>query len=169
MPSSPKFQWSKYIKEALDRTEFMALGTFGADGSWVCPVQFSYDEKMSLYFKSIPVSRHMKNISANPQVSVAIYSTVRLPNDEVVGIQLKGSAQILMSEAEVEQAAKYHYGRSEPHIDHRSRVQEHIGKDATWNFVKITPTEVWYFDTRLFDEETQGRQLVHLSFLDLKI
>ena len=73
------FNWKKYIKEALDRTEFMALATVGNDGGSVCPVQFSYDEKNNLYFKSMPNSRHMRHIKEHPEVSVATFSTEWLP------------------------------------------------------------------------------------------
>jgi hypothetical protein len=31
------------VKEALERTEIMALSTIGPDGSWTSPVQFRYN------------------------------------------------------------------------------------------------------------------------------
>ncbi len=162
------FNWNKYVKEALDRTEFMAVSTSGGNDSWTCPVQFSYNEKLDLYFKSMPASNHMKNILKNWSVSVAVFSTNRLPKGNVVGIQLKGVAKILRTRRDVTVAAKYHYGRSKPKIDYKTRIDEHIGEDASWNFVKITPTEAWYFDTRFFDEEKRGRQKMPLNKLKLR-
>src|SRR5215813_11152590 len=34
--------WNEKVKEALDRTEFMAISTIDAGGSWTCPVQFGH-------------------------------------------------------------------------------------------------------------------------------
>ncbi len=158
--------WNTHLTEVMDRTEFMALTTSGPEGNWVCPVQFSYDEHLNLYFKSMPHSRHMQDIRANPDVAIAIFSTNRFPGGDVAGIQLQGQAKILSAQSEVEVAAKYHYGRSQPEIDYHTRVAERMGENAEWNFVKVVPTEVWCFDTRHFDEE---RQRVSLEGLALKV
>lgn len=159
------FDWSKHLKEVMDRTEFMALATVGGEGSWVCPVQFSYDKHLNLYFKSMPGSRHMEYLRVNPDVSAAIFSTNRFPGGAVAGLQLYGRAIILSSEKEVETAAKHHYGRSKPEIDYRSKLAEHTGEGATWNFVKIVPTDVYYFDARHFGEERQAVPLEELSLV----
>ena len=157
------FDWSKNLKEVMDRTEFMALSTVSAEGNWVCPVQFSYDEHFNLYFKSMPSSRHMQYLRSNPDVSVAIFSTNRFPNGDVAGLQLKGKAEILSTQNDVEVAAQHHYGRSKQGIDYHTKVAEHMGENAEWNFVRVIPTEVWYFDTRYFDEERQRVPLETLS------
>ncbi|MEK7614299.1 MAG: pyridoxamine 5'-phosphate oxidase family protein [Patescibacteria group bacterium] len=164
-----QINWNTNIKEALDRTEFMAISTVAEDESWVCPVQFSYDEKLNLYFKSMPNSRHIQEIKINPKVSIAIFSTDRLPSGDVIGIQLEGTATILTSRDNVEIAAKYHYRRSKPGTDYMTRIDEHLGSDALWNFAKVTPTEVWYFNSGLFDEEAQGRQKVPLGSLKIEL
>ena len=162
-----KIDWNKQVKEALERTHFMALSTVGKDGVWTCPVFFSYDNKLNLYFKSIPTSKHMQNIMQNPELSLAIFSTTRLPEGDVVGLQIKGVAKILKTREEVDAAAKINYARSRPEIDYKTKVDEHLGENAVWNFVKITPIEAWYFDTRFFDEEKDGRQKVPLEKLNL--
>lgn len=149
----------------MDRTEFLALATADAEGSWVCPVQFSYDEHLNLYFKSMPNSRHMQYLHSNPDVSVAIFSTNRFLDGGVAGLQLKGKAEILSSQEKVEVAARHHYGRGEPEIDYHTKVAEHLGENAEWNFVRVVPTEVWYFDTRYFGEERQRVPLETLSLV----
>ncbi|MEK7615088.1 MAG: pyridoxamine 5'-phosphate oxidase family protein, partial [Patescibacteria group bacterium] len=147
--------WNTLLKEIMDRTEFMAVATSGVDGQWVCPVQFSYDSHLNLYFKSMPGSKHMQNLLHSPDVAIAIFSTNRFPHEDVAGLQIKGRAQILSDRSEVENAARYHYGRSQPELDYRTKVDEHLGEKAEWNFVKVVPTEVWCFDTRHFDEVRQ--------------
>jgi nitroimidazol reductase NimA-like FMN-containing flavoprotein (pyridoxamine 5'-phosphate oxidase superfamily) len=145
--------WNKLIKEALDRTEFMAISTVGKDGSWTCPVQFGYSNKLDLYFKSMPHSRHMQYLQKDNRISVAIFKTERFEESrEVLGLQLRGKAKILTDRAEAEEAARHYYGRDPRKIDYRTKIDEHLG-ESTWKFVSITPEEAWCFDSRVFGEE----------------
>ena len=121
------------VKEALDRTEIMALATVGPDGSWVSPVRFKYNEKLELYFQSMMDTKHVQNILKDPRVSVAIY-TFPGPAGGNLGLQIKGRAE---------------------------RISENMGDD--WQRFKITPEEVWCFDSRVVRE----RQKVDLSNLQL--
>jgi len=158
--------WDVKVKEALERTEFMAISTVGSDGSWTCPVQFGYDDRLSLYFKSMPQAKHMRNLAADPRISVAIFKTDRFDDGEVLGLQLKGTAQVLTERAEVEEACLHYYGRGPRRSDHKSRVAEHLGATAAWNFVKISPNEAWCFDSREFDEE---RRQIDLAGISIKL
>ena len=38
--------WNQKIKEALDRTEFMAISMMGDGESWMNPMAFAYSKKM---------------------------------------------------------------------------------------------------------------------------
>ena len=145
--------WNAKVKEALDRTEFMAISTVGPDGSWTCPVQFGYSEKVDLYFKSMPQSKHVQNILKDSRVSGAIFKTERFANREVMGLQFKGTAERLTDRDSVTEAARCMYGRDPRKLDYRTKVDEHLGASATWNFFKITLYELWCFDSRVFDEE----------------
>ena len=120
------------VKEALERTEIMALSTIGSDGSWISPVQYSYDEKLNFFFLSMPDTKHVKNILKNPRVSIAIYKDVPLPDDSNLGLQIKGIAEDMTE------------------------------KSDGWHRFKITPEEVWLFDTRI----SKGRQKINLSNLN---
>jgi hypothetical protein len=161
-----EIDWNQKIKEALDRTEFMVISTVGLDGSWTCPVQFGYSETLDLYFKSMPGSKHVQNLLQDPRMSIAIVKTERFPDREVLGLQLKGVGKRLTSRAEVEEAARCCYGRDPRKIDYKTKIDEHLGDSAEWNFFKITPTELWCFDSRMFGEE---RVQVDLSALIIKI
>ncbi len=158
--------WNTKVKEALDRTEFMAISTLGEDGSWTCPVQFGYSEKLRLYFKSMPYSKHIQNILKDRRISVAIFKTERFPGPDrdVLGLQLKGTAERLTTREDVEEATRCYYGRDTRRLDHKSKVDEHMGENAEWNFFKITPTELWCFDSRFFGED---RERVDLGILTL--
>jgi hypothetical protein len=139
------------VKEALGRTEFMALSTSGPDGVWTNPVAHKYDAELNLYWMSMMHSKHSQNILSNPKVSAAIFKTERFPGEagDVMGLQLAGTAVHLTDPAEIEEA---------------SRACGAAPSDDVWHFFKITPTELWLFDSRDFGEE---RVQVNLDGLDL--
>jgi len=123
------------VKEALDRTDIMALSTIGEDGSWTSPVQYSYDEKINLYFLSKSDSKHVQNILKGPGVSVAIYKDVPFPDGGNLGLQIKGKAEDITGQPDSE----------------------------NWHRFKITPEEVWLFDSRI----KQEREKLDLEELNL--
>ena len=108
------------VKEALDRTVIMALSTIGPDGSWTCPVHYQYNEALELFFMSMPDTKHVGNIHADPRVSAAIFTA---PGSDGVklGLQVKGTAIDL--------------GPDDKHGD--------------WHNFKITPEEIWCLDSRM--------------------
>lgn len=158
--------WNEKVKEALDRTEFLALGTSGEDGNWTNPVAFAYDEKTNLFFISMMDAKHVRNILENPQTSAAIFSTERFSDGEVLGLQLTGNCKHLTEKEEIEEAARYYFGRSESNNEFLEETSVTHGTDALWQFFKITPAELWCFDSRLFGEK---REQVDLELLDLTL
>ena len=142
----------------------MALATSGTDGAWVNPVAFAYNERAELFFISMMDSKHTKNLLANPKISVAIYKTERFPSGDVLGLQLVGLAKHLTGPVEIKEAARYHFGRSPSNEAFREQTSEKGGPGATWQFFKITPAELWCFDSRVFGEK---RVAVDLDSLEL--
>lgn len=107
------------LKEALDACNIMALGTEGADGSWVSPVKYSYSDSGELYFVSYPTTKHAQNISADPRVSAAIYAYPQ-GDGGALGLQIKGEA-----------------------------VDKDVSTDKDgWHQFVVTPSEIWLIDTR---------------------
>lgn len=150
-----EFDWSKHLKLALDSTQFMALASRGERGLWNHAVFFAYDSDINVYFISKPGSRHMQNISSNEEVALAIFSTEQSPTEDVVGLQIRGQATIL-SDADIPTVHGIYYTRSPVVPGIPEEVEAYLGPKSTWKFVKVTPTEIGYFDTRNFDD----RQLV---------
>lgn len=142
------FEWKKHLIECMESTYYCSIATVDDKGVWVNPVYFAWDEEFNLYFISQPHVRHMKNIKKNSRVSMAIYKTEQ--KGDVIGIQLEGDAFILESDEEKTQANKIYYGRkgsleqNEPFID-----------DPKWLFVKVTPENIYYFNSIVFGEERQ--------------
>jgi uncharacterized protein YhbP (UPF0306 family) len=142
--------WNQKIKEALDRTQIMAISTIGEDGSWTNPVQYYYSEKFELYFVSKMSTKHVQNILKDNRISVAIFNPERFPGGGVLGLQLKGTVKHLTDQAEIDEA-------------NRVRGKQPSGE---WNIFKITPTELWCFDSRIFGEE---RRPVDMDSLNIPL
>jgi len=112
------------VKEALERTDIMALSTIGPDGPWTAPVQYRNNEKLELFFLSMPGTRHVLDILKDPRVSAAIYSHPGPPGGNL-GLQISGIAERLAGESSAD----------------------------GWQSFKIRPREVWCFDSRVFGRE----------------
>jgi len=121
------------VKEALARTDIMALSTIGSDGPWTSPVQFHYNEKLELFFLSMPGTRHVRNILSDPRVSVAIYSHPGPPGGNL-GLQISGAAQHLSEES----------------------------SPGGWQSFRIIPREIWCFDSRAFGTERRQVDITDL-------
>jgi nitroimidazol reductase NimA-like FMN-containing flavoprotein (pyridoxamine 5'-phosphate oxidase superfamily) len=141
MTDPATFNWKQYIEEVLAATPYCALGTIGQKGSWTNPVFFAWDTGWNLYFVSLPASRHMQNITKDGRVSMAIYATDQDTKGDVRGIQLSGTAEVTRGEAR-EEAMRVYFTRAEG--------QEASYRD--WEFVKMTVSDLYYFDTRFFEE-----------------
>lgn len=147
--TDPKaFDWKKHIDEALKATDYCCIATVDEKGVWSNPVYFAWDEKYNLYFISQMHSRHMQNIKKNSRVSVSIYKTEQ--KGDVIGIQLEGEAKILETEEDKKSAHTVYYGRTGS-----LEQNEFAMHDPKWVFVRITPQQMYYFDSKTFGEERQ--------------
>lgn len=64
-------------------------------------------------------------------------------------VYIEGEARIILKdEKEIQEAFNVYYGRAGKGPD----VQGYIN-NPTWVYVKIIPENIYYFDTRFFDEE----------------
>jgi general stress protein 26 len=109
------------VREALTRTEIMALSSLDPDGgSWTSPVQYQWDSQLNLYFASMPDARHVGNLRRDPRVSAAIYSFPGPPGGNL-GLQLRGIATAIGA----------------------------AGDQAPWLSFTIKLEEAWCFDSRI--------------------
>lgn len=70
----------------------MQLATSVNTQPWVCTVYFVEDEKLNLYWLSLPGRRHSKELEKNPKAAVAIQIKTGQP---VIGIQAEGEVEIV--------------------------------------------------------------------------
>ncbi|MCP6719459.1 MAG: pyridoxamine 5'-phosphate oxidase family protein [Patescibacteria group bacterium] len=154
--SKENFEWKKYLEECMQSTEFCCLATVDDNGVWSNTIYFAWDDNLNLYFISQPQSHHMKNLVKDPRIAISIYNTTQSTFDDVAGIQLDGEAHILTEKTEVNGAYAIYYGRKYPDTSRNPRKEEDAYiNNPEWQFVKIVPKHIYYFDTRFFDEERQ--------------
>jgi uncharacterized protein YhbP (UPF0306 family) len=122
------------VREALERTDVMALSTIDEDGGpWTSPVQYQWDGQLNLYFASMPDARHVRNIRRDARVAVAIYHMPGPPGGNL-GLQIRGLA---------------------------SQVAPGSGRDG-WQRFKVEPAEAWCFDSRA-DRQRHRVRLTNLN------
>jgi uncharacterized protein YhbP (UPF0306 family) len=142
------FDWKKCLIDCMSSTDYCSIATVDGKGVWVNPVYFAWDNEFNLYFISMLQVRHMQNITKNPRLAVAIYKTEQ--KGDVVGVQLEGEARILENEGDRKNAHQVYYGRVGS-----LEQNEFAMHDPKWLFVKITPEQIYYFDSKIFGEERQ--------------
>jgi uncharacterized protein YhbP (UPF0306 family) len=59
----------RIIREYIDKSIHMSLGTAANNKPWVCEVHFVYDANLNLYFRSLKSRRHSQEIAKNPNVA----------------------------------------------------------------------------------------------------
>ncbi len=85
------------VREYIDNTIHMSMGTVSDNKPWVCEVHFSYDDDLNLYFHSLENTRHTREIAVNPNVAGNIV-VQHGPDDSPCGIYYEGTAEKLDEE-----------------------------------------------------------------------
>ena len=135
----------KLILENIDKSLHLSLATSHENKPWVSEVHFAYDDNFNLYWRSLPSTRHSKEITANPNVAGNIVKQHRL-EDSVVGLYFEGTAKVLGPGPELDDAFKALSGRigvTEADLEEAKQPEGH-------RFYKIT-VENWYIFGK-FDE-----------------
>lgn len=82
------------IREYIEKTVHMSLGTSVNGRPWVCEVHFVYDQDLNLYFRSLSSRRHSQEIGQNPNVAGNIVKQHDL-GEYPHGIYFEGTAQLI--------------------------------------------------------------------------
>lgn len=82
------------VREYIEKTVHMSLGTSHDGQPWVCEVHFAFDDDLNLYFRSKPSRRHSQEIRDNPKVAGNIVKQHNL-DESVVGVYFEGAAVML--------------------------------------------------------------------------
>lgn len=89
----------------LDDQHVMTLATGGADGPWAAAVFFVRCHG-DLFFMSSPLSRHCRNLAADPRCAATVQANER-DWAKIKGVQLQGSVDAVEGAEEARAVAHY--------------------------------------------------------------
>lgn len=141
------------VREYIDKTVHMSLGTSRDNKPWVCEVHFAFDEELNLYFRSKPTRRHSLEIKDNPNVAGNIIKQHNL-DESVVGVYFEGTAEMLSDITENSTAYKVLSARLRTKPEALVEAQ----KDDGHKFYKISVTN-WCVFGRFGGDSGQKHQL----------
>lgn len=146
-------EWTQFVKEKLDASQFVSLATQGVEGPWVCPVYFAFDAQFNLYFISQPAtSLHMQHIAESPAVACAVYDSHQKTDSKVAGVQIKGKAHFVDAD-EVQHAFDTYFAATPARTPSGAahRPEAYAEESSIWRLVKIVPEEIWVFSEEDFE------------------
>lgn len=102
------------LAQHLKNAKTMQVATTVNSRPWVCTVYFVEDDKLNLYWLSLPSRRHSQDLARNPRAAIAIQIKTGQP---VIGIQAEGSVTEVKDKDIVRKvmgmyASKYETGRN---------------------------------------------------------
>ncbi len=91
----------KIVREYIDKSVHMSLGTSRDNRPWVCEVHFVYDDDLNLYWRSLTSRRHSQEIADNPYVAGNIVRQHAL-DEYPHAIYFEGKAELITDFAQIE-------------------------------------------------------------------
>ncbi len=141
------------IRENIDKTVHMSLGTVKDNKPWVCEVHFAYDDDLNLYWMSLTSRRHSQEVAQNPNVAGNIIDKHPL-GAPVVGLYFEGTAKLL-GPGEEQQAA---FESMKKRLSIADNTLEAVKNPDEHQFYKVN-VENWYVFGRFGEPSGQKYKL----------
>lgn len=144
----------KIVREYIEKSYHLSLGTCSEGKPWVCEVHFAYDENLNLYFRSLKSRRHSQEIAANPNVAGNIVKQHSL-DEYPHAIYFEGRAELMTDEAE----RRHVFPFFESRLGARASILEEARSEDGHQFYKIT-VDKWYAFGKFGGDKGQKYELV---------
>jgi len=141
------------IRDNIDRTVHMSLGTTNNGRPWVVEVHFAYDDRLNLYFRSLTSRRHSQDIAQNAYVAGNIIDKFGV-GEMPLGLYFEGTAQLLKPGDEQQKAFELLRNR----INLTNADFEDAQREDGKKLYKIT-VENWYLFACVNDQPIQKYKL----------
>lgn len=128
------------IRDNINKTFHLSLGTSKDNQPWVCEVHFAYDDRLNLYFRSTTKRRHSQEIAANPRVAGNIVRQHAL-DEQPLGIYFEGKARRLESAEEKQRA----FACLQSRLDVSDEVLAESNNEEGHQFYQITVETFYVF------------------------
>lgn len=128
----------KIVREYIDKSLHMSLGTSRDNKPWVCEVHFVHDDDLNLYYRSLASRRHSQEIAANPNVAgniVRQHGKDEYPH----AIYFEGTAELVSDK----QQQKTILPLFQKRLGADASILDDAQKDDGHKFYKVTVTN-WY-------------------------
>lgn len=136
----------KYLKDVI----LLSLATSRGDKPWICELIFAYDDDLNLYFRSLPIRRHSREIADNPNVAGSIVRSFRV-GEYPHGIYFEGTATLLPPGDEQKKA--FQVMRDRLHLD--DAIFEEAQQPDGHQFYKISVAN-WRVFVKSDEDRTSG-------------
>ncbi len=144
------------IREYIKSCSVLQLASTKQSQPWVCTLIYVEDEKLNIYWASIPGRRHSKELGDNPKAAIAIKVDDHL-NKGVVGIQAEGLVEVVHDPEEIMPIAKQYaqkFDRDDTWVKQFSNLQtEH-------KLYKFIPKKFVLFDEQSPSENSRQEFLL---------
>jgi len=145
-PAQARVTRARVLRSAertLNENVLCSIATMGAGNSaHINTAYFSFSKDLDLFFLSHPDSLHCRNLTRNPRVAIAVYSSRQNWDGPDRGLQLFGRCAEAHGRAAV--IARLSYSRRFP--AHRAWVDSAPGPAAEYRFYRFATSMVKVFD-----------------------
>ena len=62
------------VRDVVSRSGALVVSTVGPQGPWCAPVGFSLEDGFRLAFLSLPETRHVQDLLADPRISASLFT-----------------------------------------------------------------------------------------------
>jgi len=126
------------IREYIDKSLHMSLGTSKDNKPWVCEVHFVYDKDLNVYWRSLASRRHSQEIAENPNIAANIvrqHAVDEYPH----GIYFEGTAELITDDEQ----RKALFPLFEERLNATEAILEDAQRSDGHQFYKAT-VKTWY-------------------------
>ncbi len=81
------FAW---VRDFIERTQYLVLATTDGDSPWVAPVEPLVDEDLNFYFFSTPEARHSQHIENGGKVAAVMFASEQPQYTPTLSANLSG-------------------------------------------------------------------------------
>lgn len=128
----------KKIEEYLAKCPLINLGTVSPDGKPMVHTVGYASHGTTVYFVTQSDTRKAKNIANNPAVAYTADSDHDENWNEIQGVQMMGTAEVLTDKGEIEKAIKL--------LVIKFPQMANMPPDPKMIFIKVNPVEAYYLD-----------------------
>lgn len=130
----------EYLEKYTVKNKVMQIACVREGKPWICSVHYVADNRLNLYWLSLPSRRHSEELAANPHAAVAVAVKTDQP---VIGIQAEGVVEVMTDKDVVREVMELYVARHGSGKDYYDNFIRGTEKHRLYRFV---PSRFMLFD-----------------------